>query len=99
MKKLALMIAGSALFLMASCNSETNNDPKDPTVGQRVDTTIQNVKSTTETAVNTISDAADTTRNDIKNAAKDVKNDRESRIMRRCAKMRRWMDFGCSQEG
>ncbi len=74
MKKIPLMMVAGALFLMASCNSETNNDPKEPTIGQRVDTTIQDVKSTTETAVNTIGDAADTTRNDIKHAAKDVRN-------------------------
>ena len=75
MKKYISFIAGTYLILLASCGSSEHNDnPKDPTVGQRVDTTLQDIKTTSEQAGDNLKDAADTTKSDIKEAANDVKD-------------------------
>jgi ABC-type transporter lipoprotein component MlaA len=76
MKKMFLFATVCCLILMASCGSpEYDSNPKNPSVGQRVDTTLQDIKTSSETAADNLRDAADTTKSDLKQAAQDVKND------------------------
>lgn len=73
MKKYISLLFAASFLTLASCGSSSDNNEPDQTAGQRLDTTIHDVKETSEEGKQDIKNAASDTKDAVKDAAHDVK--------------------------